>query len=65
MKPILNWERMPKGEMLHLLSIFEAVCNAKGIESVSLADVARFFEDKGRPQLIEKFSPSYLRGDPA
>lgn len=62
MKPVLNWEHMPRGDMLHLLSMFTAVCDVRDVETVTAEDVAQFLTDKGRPDLVQKFSPAYLRG---
>lgn len=63
-RPILNWENMPCGDMLRKLAVFEALCNARGLTVVPEDDVRAFLREEGREDLARDFSPSFFRGAP-
>jgi len=60
MRPLLNSENMPRGKMLEKLALFEAICKARGVTSVTEQDVRAFLTAQASPKLAERFSPSFL-----
>jgi hypothetical protein len=62
LRPVVNMADPPEGDMLAKLAVFEAVCNARGVDSVSVAYVKAFLTDEGRPDLAEQFNPAFLTG---
>ena len=46
--------------VLEKLALFEAICKARGVTSVTEQDVRAFLAEQASPKLAERFSPSFL-----
>lgn len=61
LRPLVNPDYKPSGDMLHALNWYETVCRMRKVQEVSEDDVVRFLlEDEGRPDLAAAFVTEYL-----
>ena len=66
LRPILNPNNPPKGDMFDALNWFETLCRMRGVTEVSEADVRRHLaEEEKRPDLAEAFVRAYFCELPA
>lgn len=65
LRPLLNPDHPPSGDMLSLLEWFETRCRVRGAAWVSEDDVRRFLREEGRPDLAEAFVSDYFCALPA
>ena len=60
LRPLLNPEHSPSGDMLSLLEWFETRCRARGVAWVDTEDVKQFLREEERPDLADVFVNDYL-----
>lgn len=61
LKPILNPDHAPSGDMFKALNWLETRCSMRGIHSVTEQEVREFLErEEWRPDLAADFDPRYL-----
>lgn len=65
LRPLLNPEHPPSGDMLGLLEWFETRCRVRGLAWVNADDVRRFLREEGRPDLADSFVSDFLCALPA
>lgn len=60
LRPILNPDCYPEGDMWLELTMLETLCRAKEQWVISDEEARQFLRDRGRPDLAEKFNPRHL-----
>ena len=61
LRPVINPDNPPSGDLFNALNWLEALCRTNGVERVTENDVRRFLaEDEGRPDLAKVFSAEHL-----
>ncbi len=61
LRPLLNHNHLPSGDMLLALNWFEARCIIRGIPEVTEAEVVEYLrQDKGREDLAKAFVSDYF-----
>lgn len=60
LRPILNPDHAPKGDMLDALTWLETRCRIRGTAFVTEDDVLKFLRDEGRPDLAVAFVTDFL-----
>ncbi len=61
LRPILNPEHPPEGDMFNALNWFETLCRMRGVTEVTEEDVLmHLIREEDRPDLAKAFSPTYF-----
>jgi hypothetical protein len=58
--PFVNVEVPMSKDMLHALNIQEAICNCKGIDTVTVESTILFLTEKYNANFAKQFKPEYL-----
>lgn len=61
LRPILNPDHPPRGDLFNALNWYETLCRMRGVTEVSEDEVVRhLLEEEGRADLAMAFSASHL-----
>lgn len=60
LRPILNPDCYPGGDMWLELTMLETLCRAKEKWTITEDEAREFLRERGRPDLAEKFNPRHL-----
>ena len=60
LRPLLNPDFYPKGDMWLELTMLEGLCRAREKWEVTEEEVREFLRERGRPDLAEEFNSRHL-----